>query len=300
MYRFKIVHVPGKSKMLIADTTSRNPVEEADESDQLMACEAAALSFAQSQADSIPSVDWEIVQHHAAHDQECIALSEVIVNGFPSAKSDLPTDLHPFWNMREELYVVDGIPVKGYKMLIPKDLRRIVLEGLHASHQGVSSMMANARERFFGPGLDAAVKLYRAQCHQCNEQAPTQPAEPTIEARSPGFPFEVAATDLCKLSRFSYLIYVDAYSGWVEVANLTSTNFRSIKKVLLMYFALLGVPEEIAADGGPPFAGLLQVLIFLIFLILEFSSYFYKNVLISDILVLFSLIFHIFSIKFSC
>jgi len=138
-------------------------------------------------------------------------------------------------------------------MLIPKDLRRIVLEGLHAAHQGVSSMLANARERFFWPGLDAAVKLYRAQCRQCNEQAPSQPAEPPIESQAPEVPFQMVATDLCKLSGFSYLIYVDAYSGWVEVASLTSTNFQAITKVLLMYFALFGVPEEIAADGGPPF-----------------------------------------------
>jgi len=127
------------------------------------------------------------------------------------------------------------------------------VEGLHAAHQGVSSMLANARERFFWPGLDAAVKLYRAQCRQCNEQAPSQPAEPPIESQAPEVPFQMVATDLCKLSGFSYLIYVDAYSGWVEVASLTSTNFQAITKVLLMYFALFGVPEEIAADGGPPF-----------------------------------------------
>lgn len=251
MYRFKIVHIPGKSKkMKVADTTSRNAVEEANETE---ACEAAALSFAQSQADGISSVDWEIVQRRAAHDQECITLVDVITNGFPSTKADLPTDIHPYWNMREELYVVGGVPFKNHKMLIPKSLRRIVLEGLHAAHQGVSSMMANTRERFFWPGLDAAVRLYRAQCRQCNEQAPTQPAEPPIESRSPEVPFEIVATDLCKLSGFTYLIYVDAYSKWVEVANLTCTNFRSLKKVLLMYFALFGVPEEIAADGGPPF-----------------------------------------------
>ena len=251
MYRFKIVHIPGKSKkMKVADTTSRNPVHEEDDS---VSCEAAALSFAHSQADSIASVDWESVQHHAAHDKECIALVDVITNGFPPSKSDLPNELHPYWNMRDELYIVDRVPFKGHKMLIPKDLRRIVLEGLHSAHQGVSSMMANARERFFWPGLDAAVKLYRAQCRQCNEQAPSQPAEPFIQPRQPEVPFEIVATDLCKLSGFSYLIYVDSYSGWVEVANLTSQNFQAIKRVLLMYFAIFGVPEEIAADGGPPF-----------------------------------------------
>ena len=55
MYRFNIVHVPGKSKkMKVADTTSRNPVGEISETE---ACEAAALVFAQTLADGITSVD---------------------------------------------------------------------------------------------------------------------------------------------------------------------------------------------------------------------------------------------------
>ena len=254
MYRFKIVHAPGKSEIMkIPDTTSRNPVREAIDDNASTVCEAAAISYAHDQAEGINAVDWQTVQHHAVHDDECITLSTVIQNGFPKTKAELPLLVHPYWNMREDLYVIDGVTFKGCKMLIPKSLRRIVLEGLHASHQGVSSMLANARERLFWPGLDAAVKLYREQCRQCNEQAPSQPMEPPIEPKQPEVPFELVAMDLCKLSGFSYLIYVDAYSGWVEVSNLTSSNAQAIKRVLMMYFAIFGVPEEIATDGGPPF-----------------------------------------------
>ena len=155
--------------------------------------------------------------------------------------------------MRDELYTINGVPFKGKKMLIPKPLRSIVLEGLHQAHQGVSSMLANARERFFWPGLDAAVRNYRLQCRQCNEQAPSQHNEPPTDRPQPEFPFQQVATDLFKLSGFQYLVYVDGYSGWIEVANLTTTNFRAIEKVFLMYFALFGVIEEISSDGGPPF-----------------------------------------------
>lgn len=253
MYRFRIIHAPGKSEIMkIPDTTSRNPVPEVSD-DISTVCEAAAISYARDQAEGINAVDWQTVQHHAAHDDECITLSTVIQNGFPKTKAELPLSAHPYWNMREDLYVINGVPFKGNKMLIPKQLRRIVLEGLHASHQGVSSMLANARQRLFWPGLDAAIKLYREQCRQCNEQAPSQAREPTIEPKQPEVPFEIVAMDLCKLSGFSYLIYVDAYSGWIEVSNLTSSNAQAVRKVLMMYFAIFGVPEEIATDGGPPF-----------------------------------------------
>jgi hypothetical protein len=69
-------------------------------------------------------------------------------NGFPETKAELPTELQPYWAMRDDLYTVSGVQFKGKKMLIPKTLRPIILEGLHAAHQGVNSMLANARERF--------------------------------------------------------------------------------------------------------------------------------------------------------
>ena len=46
--------------------------------------------------------------------------------------------------MRDDLYEVDVVPFKGKKMLIPRKLRGIVLEGLHAAHQRTTSMRVNA------------------------------------------------------------------------------------------------------------------------------------------------------------
>ena len=117
-------------------------------------------------------------------------------------------------------------------------------------------MLANARERFFWPGLDAAVRVIREHCRQCNQQAPSQRKEPAITPNPPEYPFQQVAIDLFKLSGFLYMIYVDAYSGWIEVATLTFSTFEYIKKVLLMYFSIFGVPQELASDGGPPFDSL--------------------------------------------
>ena len=93
---------------------------------------------------------------------------------------------------------------------------------------------------------------------ECNEQAVPQRKEPPNEAQAPEYPFQQVAIDLFKLSGFSYIIYVDAYSGWIEVATITYTGFVHVQKVLLilMYFAIFEVPQELAADRGPPFDSL--------------------------------------------
>ena len=123
-------------------------------------------------------------------------------------KNELPPELGIYWPMRDDLFTIYSVPFKEKKMLIPKPLRPIVLEGLHAAHQDVSIMLANARKRFFWSGLDAAVRLSKAQCRQCNEQAPSQRKETHVET-----PFEQVAVDFCAISSFAYLIYVDVYSG---------------------------------------------------------------------------------------
>ena len=172
---------------------------------------------------------------------------------WPSYVTELPIELQPYWAMKDNLYTVSGIPFKGKKMLIPKSLCAIILERLHAAHQRVNSMLATTCERFFWPSLDTAIRLYRAQCCQCNKQAPFKPKELAIESIQPEVPFEKVAADFCKISDFSYLIFIDAYSGWIEVANLTGTGFHIVGEMLLMYFAIFGVPEEIGTDGGLPF-----------------------------------------------
>ena len=147
MYNYDIIYVPGKSKIMkISDITSRNPVKSDDEDDT---CELAATIFASNQGDGIESISWQTVKDHVVFDHECSLLSEYIINRFPKSKEGLPVNIRGYWTMKDNLYLIEGVPFKGKKMLIPKTLRPMVLEGLHGAHQGVSSMLAKARERFF-------------------------------------------------------------------------------------------------------------------------------------------------------
>ena len=138
-------------------------------------------------------------------------------------------------------------------MLIPKALRRKVLEGLHIGHQGVTGMLAFAKERFFWPGLDASARQIRAQCTQCNENAPSQSREQLIPTPEPEIPFQQTVMDLCEIEGNTFLVYADRYTGWVEGTSLKSSTFKSVRQCLITWFSTFGVPEEIATDGGPPF-----------------------------------------------
>ena len=117
MYDFSIVHVPGKSQ-LAADATSRHPTSSAfsrhdETSDEF---DAYTKAYAISQSASLPAcVTWTDVNDEAAVDEECIMIKEIIENGFPTSRNDLPEKARYFWPMRDELYVIDNVPLKERK-----------------------------------------------------------------------------------------------------------------------------------------------------------------------------------------
>jgi len=253
-YNFDIVHVAGKLNQA-PDAFSRYPrIPEKGELIEDDPDDNASKAFALYQSSSLPSsISWQKVNSEAAADSECVGLKEVIEAGFPEHKSQLPEHLKYFWCMKDDIYMIDHVPFKGRKMLIPKSLRRQIVEGLHSGHQGVSSMSANARERLFWPRLDADLRQAREQCRKCNEIAPSLPAETLLETPDPEMPFEQVATDLFKIGAHSYLVYADRFSGWTEAKRPATQSFKSIKKCFLGWFKTFGVPDEISADGGPPF-----------------------------------------------
>ena len=248
MYNFKIQHIAGDANCT-SDWTSRNPVAGGDDN---TLDERESVAHATRQGDEIESITWERVDESAACDEECTLLVKTITNGFPKTRDELPQEIRYYWPMRNELYTISNVPFKGRKMLIPTGLRSRVLDGLHTAHQGVTGMQANARERFFWPNLDAAIRQLRLRCRQCNENAPSQPAEAMILSQSPEFPFQHVVTDFAEIAGYDYLVYADRYSGWLEVAKLRDKTWKAVHQAFLAWFSF-GVPEEVACDGGPPF-----------------------------------------------
>ena len=262
-YNYDIIHIAGK-KNCGPDAISRYPTRSAavhtrhageDDDETHKELSRCAAAFARSQSATLPaSITWDEVNNAAMADDECTELRNVIENGFPKMRRQLPESLRYYWSMRKELYVIDNVSFKGRKMLIPKILRKRVLEGLHAAHQGVNGIQANAKERLFWPGLSADITQRRNQCKPCNENAPSQPEEPIIITPDPKIPFEHVVSDLYQKAGRYYHIYADRLSGWTEVAKIPCPAFRHVKKNLQTWFQTYGVPEEISSDGGPPYS----------------------------------------------
>ena len=122
MYQFNIEYIEGGLNCT-PDWSSRNPVREAADTEANSEAESAIVAFAVYQGDGITSVTWGKGREAAIFDEECAALSKLIVDCFPETKAQLPLTLRYYWSMYDHLYVIKGVLFKGRKMLFPKSLR---------------------------------------------------------------------------------------------------------------------------------------------------------------------------------
>lgn len=80
-------------------------------------------------------------------------LKETSLQGWPTNKRDLDSELTSYWNFRDEISIVDGILLKGDRIITPEKLRPEMLKILHSSHLGQAKCIQRAKSTLFWPGI---------------------------------------------------------------------------------------------------------------------------------------------------
>lgn len=115
----------------------------------------------------IHSASLEDIRRESLKDSSIQALQKVIKSGWPETKNDLPAQVKPYFDVRDQLSVEDGIAFKGDRCLIPVSLRLEVLARIYRSRIGIEGYLRRARESVFWPGMTAALKSYVNRCDVC-------------------------------------------------------------------------------------------------------------------------------------
>ncbi|XP_042875167.1 uncharacterized protein K02A2.6-like [Penaeus japonicus] len=168
--------------------------------------------------------------------------------------NQLTLELRPYWKVRENLSLDNGIILNGHRIFIPQSLRRDTLSRLHDAHRGIEATKRRARQTVWWIGIEADIKSTVEACHQCQIHKPSQQKEPKINNSCPEMPFEEVSADLFHYAGKSFLCYADRFSGWVAIGYYSSSTSAAVTVDLLRdLFILYGVPKRLRTDGGPQF-----------------------------------------------
>ena len=247
-WQFSLDHIAGK-KNCSTDALSRFPWTE------------GALAEFAVVPDSVPEVEGECF----SVDLEEVAVTMEEVREASAQDSEIQKVLaliqetrhHSAWSEvkgyvrhRAALWEESGALFLGRRAVIPVKLRKRCLQTLHSAHQGVTGMMARARETIWWPGIAKDVEELRETCRRCTESAPSQPAGQPSPVVSPLYPFQMIVADLFDLRGIEFVVVADRFSGWCSVARLNRTNAGEVINVLRRWFMDFGVPENLTTDGG--------------------------------------------------
>ena len=278
-YAFDVVYVPGVLNKG-ADATSRMPVGGAEsflaairmepsvqEEEQSHYIETKVTGIGMSSlygiyhrdipcsinSISLRAVTWKRVEAAAATDPEMIALASLLQAGAPEDKSSWPDNLKTFFQVRADLSAQGPVILYKERIVVPASLRSEVLDVLHSSHGGVSSMVARSSDNVWWPGLQDKIETRRTICRSCDVSAPSQPAAPASPLPSPDYPFEQICSDYFSHGGHKYLIIVDRFSNWISVYKTSRSGAEMLIKLLRRHFVTFGTSSELASDGGPEY-----------------------------------------------
>lgn len=133
----KVKYKPGKM-IPVADALSR-----VNKSQQIKGNTAHFVT------DTPCPIDINAVKSPSALGLTMIKLKDTIYRGWPAHRKECPPEELDYWNFRCDIVLGDGLILKSDRILIPKQLRRQVLDVIHLAHQGETKCILLTRATVF-------------------------------------------------------------------------------------------------------------------------------------------------------
>ena len=197
-YDIQVQHCPGKS-MHLADMMSRSflPVEEKGcqgEFETINAVKFLPMSEPRIQE----------IRNETEKDETLQLLKATILEGWPEHKSMIPVQLTPYYGVRDELGVHDGLIFRGERLVVRQGIRASVKRDIHSSHAGVEGCLRRARESEYWPGMNGEVNHWISTCEPCRQQEISHGKETLMSHDVPNRTWEKVAVDLFSIKGLSY------------------------------------------------------------------------------------------------
>lgn len=247
-YDYKLEYRPG-IKHCNADGLSRLPLEA--QNDDISRSKAVIHMMELARA---PISESE-VREETRKDSILATVLHRVLNGW-TGEDKTSKDLKPYYMHKEELSAEGGCVLWGRRVIIPKIIRRRILEELHEVHMGISRMKSLARSFCWWPGMDMDIENKVRHCYKCQQNRNNPSAAQPHSWEYPSAAWERLHIDFAgPFMGKMFLIVVDAFSKWIEVESMSSSTSSATVRCLRKIFSTHGLPRVMVSDNGRAFLG---------------------------------------------
>lgn len=240
-HQYEIEYRKGE-EMLIPDFLSRYVISE-DKAPTFI-----IKSF--NEIEEVP-INYKQVAQETENDSVLCRVTEYLQSGWQ--QDTVIAELKPFWEKRFELTIEQNCILWGRRVIIPNNMKKIVLKLLHDQHTGMTRMKMLARSVCWWPNQDKDIEQYVKSCSPCALNQPNKKKEfKSWETATK--PFKRCHIDFFSLYQNTFFILVDSYSKWIEVKLMKKTQAKDVLREMDKIQANFGLFKTIVADNGPPFA----------------------------------------------
>lgn len=128
---------------------------------------------------------------------------------------------------------------------------------LHSSHLGKEKSKLRAREIVYWPGMSRDIENYISNCQACAMYARSNKKEPLMQHEVPQRIWQKVALDIFEHKNENYLVMVDYFSKFFEIAQLKNLTSQSIISEIKNIFSRQGIPDVLFSDNAPPLKSVL-------------------------------------------
>ena len=257
-YDFHIEYIQGTSiEMLSTDTISRaTPTVTLPTTSDNEISEADINAQVHQIISSLPITDKRLqtIRDETDKDETLQNVKHHVQNGWPASRKELKEHTKPFFNIRNELNTIEGLVLKGSRIVIPRSLIADIKKQLHVGHLGIQRTKDNARSCVYWPCIDADTTDMIESCSSCQHHRNRQQKETLIPHDIPPRAWSKVGTDLFTCLNHNYVVVVDYTSKYFDLHNLPDLKASTVIKKTKSIFARYGIPEEVFSDNGSQYS----------------------------------------------
>ncbi|XP_063923679.1 uncharacterized protein K02A2.6-like [Zophobas morio] len=198
------------------------------------------------------AIDHKLLAKETQRDPMLREVFRYCVDGWPL---NIPIELKPYFNRKDQLHIEHGCIIWGLRVIVPKNLQAKILEEIHSSHLGINKCKSLARSYCYWPYIDNDITNVCKNCSacsqlQCNPQKTIlQPWPQTNKVWS-----RIHLDFLGPIYGHKYLVVIDSHSKWLEVKTMNNSNASAVINYLTYLFSIFGLPDTVVSDNGQPFS----------------------------------------------